>query len=148
MADILLLNGPNLARLGTRQPDIYGRATLADIEDGVRRRVGQSGFGLVAEQHDGEGELIGALERHSGSAGAIVNPGALMVAGWSLRDALTAYPSLWVEVHLSNIWAREKFRHNSVLAPVALGVIAGFGARSYLLASDALVAALTGASIP
>jgi 5-deoxy-5-amino-3-dehydroquinate dehydratase len=142
MPDVLLLNGPNLAALGARQPEIYGLVTLAEITENVRGRLAAGGYGLQAEQHDGEGELIGALARHQGTAGAIVNPGALMIAGWSLRDALAAYPAPWIEVHLSNVWAREPFRHNSVLSPLALGVIAGFGAHSYLLAADALVTVL------
>jgi 5-deoxy-5-amino-3-dehydroquinate dehydratase len=148
MADVLMLNGPNLASLGTRQPEIYGRVTLAEITSGVRERLAAGGYGLQAEQHDGEGELIGALARHQHTAAAIVNPGALMIAGWSLRDALAAYPAPWVEVHLSNVWARESFRHNSVISPLALGVIAGFGADSYLLAADALMMALRRAKVP
>ena len=144
MPDVLLLNGPNLGTLGTRQPEIYGRVSLAEITGSVRTRLAAAGYGLQAEQHDGEGDLIGALARHHGTAGAIINPGALMIAGWSLRDALAAYPAPWVEVHLSNVWAREPFRHNSVLSPLALGVIVGFGAHSYLLAADALLMALSG----
>lgn len=144
MPDVLLLNGPNLGTLGTRQPEIYGRVSLAEITGSVRTRLAAAGYGLQSEQHDGEGDLIGALARHHRTAGAIVNPGALMIAGWSLRDALAAYPAPWVEVHLSNVWAREPFRHNSVLSPLALGVIAGFGAHSYLLAADALLRALSG----
>jgi 5-deoxy-5-amino-3-dehydroquinate dehydratase len=144
MPDVLLLNGPNLAALGTRQPEIYGRVSLAEITDGVRERLTAAGYGLMAEQYDGEGDLIGALARHHRTAGAIVNPGALMIAGWSLRDALADYPAPWIEVHLSNVWAREPFRHTSVLSPLALGVIAGFGAHSYLLAADALITALGG----
>jgi 5-deoxy-5-amino-3-dehydroquinate dehydratase len=138
MPDLLLLNGPNLGTLGVRQPEIYGRTTLTEIEEAVRERLAPAGLGLRAEQHDGEGELIGALWRHRDTAGAIVNPGALMIAGWSLRDALADYPAPWVEVHLSNVWAREPFRHHSVVSPLAAGVIAGFGARGYLLAADAL----------
>jgi 5-deoxy-5-amino-3-dehydroquinate dehydratase len=145
VTDMLLLNGPNLGTLGTRQPEIYGRTSLAEIESAVRSRVAAAGFGLRAEQHDGEGELIRALQRGHDTVGAIVNPGALMIAGWSLRDALADYPAPFVEVHLSNVWARESFRHNSVLSPLALGVIAGFGPRSYLLAADALVSVVTGA---
>ncbi len=142
MADILLLNGPNLGTLGSREPEIYGYTTLAEIEEAVRKRAAEAGYGLVAEQHDGEGELIRALQRYGDTAGAIVNPGALMIAGWSLRDALAAYRPHWVEVHLSNVWAREAFRHNSVISPLALGVVAGFGAFGYVLAADALLAAL------
>jgi 5-deoxy-5-amino-3-dehydroquinate dehydratase len=143
MGDVLLLNGPNLGTLGTRQPEIYGHTTLAEIEDQVRARIATAGFGLRAEQHDCEGDMLKALQRNADTVGAIVNPGALMIAGWSLRDALAAYPSPWVEVHLSNVWARESFRHNSVISPLAVGVVAGFGAHSYLLGADALTNTLT-----
>lgn len=139
MADLLLLNGPNLGSLGQREPGIYGTTTLPEIEEMVRRRVAGAGYGLRAEQHDGEGEMVGALWRHRDTVGAIVNPAALMIAGWSLRDALAAYPAPWVEVHLTNVWTREPFRHQSVVSPLAAGVIAGFGAHSYLLAADALI---------
>lgn len=142
MADVLLLNGPNLGTLGTRQPEIYGHTTLAEIEEQVRARLETAGYGLRAEQHDGEGEMLRALRQHADTVGAIVNPGALMIAGWSLRDALAAYQPPWVEVHLSNVWAREQFRHNSVISPLAVGVIAGFGAYGYLLGADALIATL------
>jgi 5-deoxy-5-amino-3-dehydroquinate dehydratase len=144
MTDLLLLNGPNLGTLGEREPHIYGRTTLAEIEKAVRDRVTAAGFGLRAEQHDGEGEMIGALRRHADTVGAILNPGALMIAGWSLRDALASYVPPWIEVHLSNVWAREAFRHNSVVSPLAAGVIAGLGAHGYLLAADALVQILPG----
>jgi 5-deoxy-5-amino-3-dehydroquinate dehydratase len=146
MADILLLNGPNLGTLGVRQPEIYGRTTLAEIEKRVSERLAFAGYGLRSEQHDGEAELIHALQRHADTIGAIVNPGALMIAGWSLMDALAAYPPPWVEVHLSNVWARESFRHHSVISPLAQGVIAGFGADGYLLAADALLGVLAAAA--
>ncbi len=139
MADLLLLNGPNLGFLGQREPVIYGRTTLPEIEEMVRQRVAEAGYGLRAEQHDGEGEMVRALWRHRDTVGAIVNPAALMIAGWSLRDALAAYPAPWVEVHLTNVWAREPFRHQSVVSPLAAGVIAGFGPHGYLLAADALI---------
>lgn len=144
MSDLLLLNGPNLGQLGTRQPEVYGRTTLAGIEAAVRERVAAAGHGLRAVQHDAEHELMAALRTHADTIGAIVNPGALMIAGWSLRDALASYPAPWIEVHLSNVWAREPFRHNSVLSPLAAGVIAGLGPRGYLLAADALVGLAAG----
>lgn len=139
MPDILLLNGPNLGTLGTREPAIYGRTTLAEVEQAVADRLASAGFGLRAEQHDGEAALIGALRRHRDTVAAVVNPGALMIAGWSLRDALADYPAPWAEVHISNVWARESFRHNSILSPLAVGVIAGFGVHGYELAVDALL---------
>lgn len=142
MSELLLLNGPNLGILGTREVDIYGTATLADIEREVAEEVAAHGWTVRAVQRDCEGELIGAVQEAYDTVGAIVNPGALMIAGWSLRDALAAYPRPFIEVHLSNVWARERFRHESVLAPLARGVIAGLGAPGYRLAARALAAVL------
>jgi 5-deoxy-5-amino-3-dehydroquinate dehydratase len=139
VTDILLLNGPNLGTLGTREPSVYGTTTLAAIEASVRERVAAAGYGLACAQHDAEHELIRELREHGSVAGAILNPGAFMIAGWALRDALASFAPPWIEVHISNVWAREAFRHESVLAPLAAGVIAGFGAHGYLLAADALV---------
>lgn len=138
MPDLLLLNGPNLGRLGVRQPEIYGTDTLADIEKAVAAEVTERGWNVVSVQREGEGELIYAIQEHYDSVGAIVNPGALMIAGWSLRDALAAYPQPWIEVHLSNVWARETFRHESVISSLADGVIVGMGALGYRLAARAL----------
>ncbi|MEV4482755.1 type II 3-dehydroquinate dehydratase [Micromonospora coxensis] len=140
MSDVLLLNGPNLGILGRREPEIYGTDTLADIERAVAEEVAPRGWRVIARQHDCEGALIGAIQSNYDTVGAIVNPGALMIAGWSLRDALANYPRPWLEVHLSNVWARESFRHDSVLAPLASGVIVGLGALGYRLAARALVA--------
>ena len=140
MSVVLLVNGPNLGILGDREPDIYGTDTLADIEKAVIEEVAGCGWGVVSIQHDGEGELCRAIhERRETSVGAIVNPGALMIAGWSLRDALASYSSPWIEVHLSNVWAREQFRHESVIAPLASGVVVGLGAFGYRLAAQALL---------
>lgn len=144
MSELLLLHGPNLGILGRRQTDIYGKDTLADIVDAVRKEVGAAGWTVVAAQHNGEGELISTIEANYHTVGAIINPGALMMAGWSLRDALANYPSPWIEVHLSNIWAREAFRHESVLAPLASGVIAGLGSLGYRLAARALLELVAG----
>ena len=143
---VLLLNGPNLGTLGTRQTEIYGHTTLREVEDGVRRHLANHGWALAAEQHNSEGEMIGALQSQAHTVAAIVNPGALMIAGWGLRDALAAYPSPWVEVHISNVWAREPFRHTSVVSPLARGVIAGFGVHGYLLAAEAVVRLLRDAA--
>lgn len=138
MPELLLLNGPNLGILGRREVHIYGTATLADIEADVLAEVEPLGWTVRAVQHDGEGELIRAVQDAYSTVGAILNPGALMIAGWSLRDAMADYPRPWIEVHLSNVWARERFRHESVLAPLASGVIAGLGAPGYRLAARAL----------
>ncbi|MEU4778012.1 type II 3-dehydroquinate dehydratase [Micromonospora sp. NPDC023633] len=140
MSDVLLLNGPNLGILGRREPEIYGTDTLEDIERAVGEEVAARGWRVVAEQHDCEGALIRAIQDNYETVGAIVNPGALMIAGWSLRDALANYPRPFVEVHLSNVWARESFRHDSVIAPLASGVIVGLGSLGYRLAARALVA--------
>jgi 5-deoxy-5-amino-3-dehydroquinate dehydratase len=139
MAQLLLLNGPNLGILGRREPEVYGTATLQDIEKAVAEEVAERGWTVVARQYDGEGEMVGAVQEHYEAVGAIVNPGALMIAGWSLRDALANYPRPWIEVHLSNVWAREQFRHESVLGPLASGVIFGLGADGYRLAARALM---------
>ncbi|WP_155375130.1 type II 3-dehydroquinate dehydratase [Catellatospora vulcania] len=139
MSRILLLNGPNLGILGKREPEIYGTATLSDIEAAVAAEVAGRGWKLAAYQHESEGELIHTIQDNYDTVGAIVNPGALMIAGWSLRDALASYPAPFIEVHLSNVWARESFRHESVLAPLATGLIAGLGAFGYQLAARALL---------
>ncbi len=139
MTNLLLINGPNLGILGRRQVDIYGSDTLADIERAVRKEVAEAGWDVLSVQHNGEGELVSAIEANYETVGAIINPGALMIAGWSLRDALANYPRPWIEVHLSNVWARERFRHESVIAPLASGVVAGLGPLGYRLAARALL---------
>lgn len=139
MSRLLLLNGPNLGILGRREPEIYGTDTLADIECAVSAEVQDKGWKITSVQDDCEGALVRAVNDNPDTLGAIVNPGALMMAGWSLRDALAAYPRPWIEVHISNIWAREQFRHQSVLAPLASGVIVGLGAYGYRLAAQALL---------
>jgi 5-deoxy-5-amino-3-dehydroquinate dehydratase len=137
---ILLLNGPNLGILGEREPEIYGHDTLAAVAEAVADEVAGVGWKVISIQEECEGELVRAVHAHrSSTVGAIVNPGALMIAGWSLRDALAAYPPPWIEVHLSNVWAREQFRHESVMAPLASGVVAGLGSFGYRLAARALL---------
>lgn len=143
MTALLLLNGPNLGILGRREPEIYGTETLADIAKAVEEETAERGWKITSIQNDSEGELIRAIQNNYDTVGAIVNPGALMIAGWSLRDALANYPRPWIEVHLSNVWAREAFRHDSVLAPLASGVIAGLGALGYRLAARALLGMVT-----
>lgn len=139
MNRLLLVNGPNLGILGRREPEIYGTDTLADIEKAVAAEVADRGWDVISVQDDCEGALVRAINDNPETLGAIVNPGALMMAGWSLRDALASYPRPWIEVHISNIWAREQFRHQSVLAPVASGVIVGLGTHGYRLAARALI---------
>lgn len=136
---MLLINGPNLGRLGTRKPDIYGTTSLAEVEADVTAFTAGFGWRLTAFQSNHEGAIIDFLEDHRAAAGAIVNPGALMMGGWSLRDALEDFPAPWIEVHLSNIWSREGFRHQSILCGLAAGVVAGLGAAGYRLAARALI---------
>ncbi len=139
---VLLVNGPNLGRLGTREVAVYGTTTLGEIEASVGAVLAAAGFSLVAVQSNHEGVLIDALEEHAGARGAIVNPGALMMGGWSLRDALSAFPAPWIEVHITNVWAREEFRHSSLTGGLASGVVMGLGARGYAHAAHALVGLL------
>ncbi|WP_261554547.1 type II 3-dehydroquinate dehydratase [Frankia tisae] len=146
MSTLLLVNGPNLGILGRRQPEVYGTATLADIESTVTARIADRGWKLVSVQRESEGELIHAIQDNYDSVGAIVNPGALMMYGWSLRDALANYPNPWIEVHLSNVWARESFRHESILSALARGVVVGLGPLGYELAAQALLDLVPAAS--
>lgn len=134
---LLFLNGPNLNLLGTREPDIYGHESLNDIVDVVRERATQSGMVILDFQSNHEGGLIDFIHEHASSAdGMIINPGALTHYSIALRDAITATGIATVEVHLSNIHHREAFRHHSVIAPVAIGQIAGFGSYGYVMAVD------------
>lgn len=140
MPTLLLINGPNLSRLGQRSPDIYGTTTLADVEARVRAIAGGHGWSVEACQSNHEGALVDFLERWRESANALViNPGALMMNGWVLRDALEDFPAPWIEVHISNVWARETFRHSSVLSAIAGGVIAGLGVNCYTMAARELI---------
>jgi 3-dehydroquinate dehydratase-2 len=143
---ILLLNGPNLNTLGTREPEIYGRATLADIEEAVATRAAAFGADVRSFQANSEGDLIDWLQREAPDAdGVIVNAGAYTHTSVALRDAVAACGVPAIEVHLSNVWRREEFRHESLLSPVVAGVIAGLGDRSYVLAVDALARIIKGA---
>jgi 3-dehydroquinate dehydratase-2 len=137
---ILLLNGPNLNLLGTRQPEVYGRTTLDDIVDTATRHADRYGVGLRAEQSNHEGALVDILHvARNWADGVVFNAGAYTHTSIALRDAISSVGLPVVEVHLSNIHAREEFRHRSMLAPVCIGQIAGFGWRSYLLGIDALL---------
>lgn len=141
---ILLLHGPNLSQLGSRDPTIYGDATLADVVAAARGEADAAGAELVDEQHEGEGDLLRRLHdaRTDGTDAVIVNGGALTHYSYALRDALDMLDVPVVELHLSNIHAREEFRHTSVTGAVADGIITGFGIDGYPLAVRAALALL------
>lgn len=137
--NIAVINGPNLNLLGVREPAIYGHETLADIERHLVSVADAAGDRVTFVQHNGEGALIDAIHALRGEAdGAIVNAGAYTHSSLALRDALVAVSVPFVEVHLSNIYAREPERRHSMLAPAAVGVICGFGSFGYELAYQAL----------
>jgi 3-dehydroquinate dehydratase-2 len=138
--NLLLLHGPNLNMLGRREPAIYGSTTLDEINAALQEQAGAAGATLTVLQSNHEGVLVDTLQEHWGRIdGIIINPGALTHYGLSLRDALAAMDVPIVEVHLSNVYAREAFRHTSVVAPIATGQIAGLGWRGYALALQWLV---------
>ncbi len=137
---ILFLNGPNLNLLGQREPETYGRTTLAEIEAKVRERAAVQGVEVEFRQSNSEGELVSWIQQAKGRCDVIVlNAAAYTHTSVALRDAVAAVGLPTIEIHLSNIHAREEFRHKSLIAPVCVGQISGFGANSYLLALDAAV---------
>jgi 3-dehydroquinate dehydratase-2 len=142
---IAVLNGPNLNLLGQREPEVYGRTTLPEIEDLVRDAARAHGTDLEWFQTNHEGLLVDAVQGLRGRAdGALINAAALTHSSLALRDAVLAVRIPFVELHLSNIFAREPERRHSVIADLAIGLVAGFGAQSYLLALQALVGRLRG----
>ena len=136
---VLVLNGPNLRRLGTREPGIYGATTFAQLTETLHAAAADLGLTVDVRQTDDEAELVGWLhEAADTGADVVLNPAAFTHYSYSLRDACAQVPGRLIEVHLSNPAAREEFRHTSVVAGVATGTIAGFGVQSYLLALQAL----------
>lgn len=137
---ILVLHGPNLNMLGQREPEMYGAITLAQIDAALSERAQAAGANLLSMQSNHEGALIDFLQAEGFTAqGIIINPGALTHYGLALRDALASLKCPIIEVHISNVYKRESFRHVSVVAPVATGQIAGLGWRGYVLALEWLL---------
>lgn len=138
--NILVLNGPNLNMLGTREPAIYGSMTLADIEAACAEHGAALSLAVTCRQSNLEGELVTWIQEARGTqAGIILNAGAYTHTSIAIPDALVAAEVPFIELHLSNVFAREEFRHHSWLSPLAKGVICGFGAKGYSLALDAMI---------
>jgi 3-dehydroquinate dehydratase-2 len=141
MRRVLVLNGPNLGRLGSREPDVYGSTSFADMAQQCVAHGAVHGLEVDVRQTDSEAELIGWLhEAADGHVPVVLNPAAFTHYSYALRDAAAMRTAALIEVHISNPHAREEFRHTSVISSVATGVIAGFGVQSYLLALDAIAA--------
>jgi 3-dehydroquinate dehydratase-2 len=144
MRRVLIIHGPNLNLLGQREPDVYGRLTLAEIDERLQVMASEEGFELRATQSNHEGTIIDAVQQAGEWAdGLVINAGAYTHYSYAIRDAIASIGLPTVEVHLSNIHAREPFRHASVIAPVCLGQISGFGWHSYRLGLLALLGHLT-----
>ncbi len=136
MAKILVLNGPNLNLLGTREPEVYGSATLADVEAGLARVAGELGHSVACFQTNAEHAMVDRVQqaRGEGMNFILINPGALTHTSIALRDALLGVGIPFIEVHISNVFAREPFRHHSFLTDIAVGIISGLGVQGYELA--------------
>ncbi len=143
MKKVLVLHGPNLNLLGTRQPEIYGRETLEDINNGLFEQAALAGWEITCRQSNHEGELIDWIQaaRLDGTAAIIINPAAYTHTSVAILDALNAFEGRVIEVHLSNVHRRESFRHHSYVSLRADGVIAGLGSQGYRAALEALIAA-------
>lgn len=140
MRSILVLNGPNLNLLGTRQPEIYGTTTLADVEDMCAAHAEKIGVAVTCAQSNHEGVLVDHIHAARGVHDAIIlNAGAYTHTSIALMDAISSTEAKVIELHLSNIHARETFRHTSYISPVSVGLICGFGANGYILAMDAVL---------
>jgi 3-dehydroquinate dehydratase-2 len=142
---VFVLNGPNLNMLGQREPAVYGRTTLAEVEKSCRERAESLGLGVDFRQTNHEGELVGWIQEARAAAdGIVINAGAYTHTSVAILDALMTAEKPVIEVHLSNVFRRESFRHHSYVSPAAVGVIVGLGPQGYALALDALAARLRG----
>ena len=140
MKRILVIHGPNLNLLGQREPDIYGRVTLKQINEGLKKLARKSKVTLTILQSNKEGEIVDAIGRAKNKyQGLLINPAAYTHTSVAIRDAIAGAGILTIEVHLSNIYSREEFRHKSLISPVAKGTIMGFGLKSYFLGLQALM---------
>ena len=140
---VAIINGPNLNLLGVREPDVYGRESLVDIERALRNVAAEAKVEIEFVQHNGEGQLIDAIHKMGGTVdGAVINAGAYSHSSLALRDALMGVAVPYVEVHVTNVYAREPERHHSMLAPAAIGQVYGFGAYGYELALRGLLRSL------
>lgn len=139
--EVWVLHGPNLNMLGRREPEVYGHMTLAEVDDMLRQRGQAMGVQVECRQSNHEGVLIDWLQEayNNNVAGLVINPGGLTHTSVALRDALATLKCPKIEVHLSNVWAREEFRHHSYVSPVVTGVIGGLGVESYVLGLQAVV---------
>lgn len=141
MTNILVIHGPNLNLLGTREPEVYGADTLADINQSLSKLADQKGVKLEAYQSNTEGDIVNCIQQASGKETdfIIINPAAYTHTSVAIRDAFLATRIPFIEVHLSNVYARDEFRMHSYLSDLAVGVISGFGKNSYLLAFEAAI---------
>jgi len=141
MTNILVIHGPNLNLLGTREPEIYGAASLADIDQDLQQRAAQANVGLETFQSNSEGAIVDRIQQAAGDGVdmIIINPAAYTHSSVAIRDAFLATRIAFIEVHLSNVYAREEFRKRSYLSDIAIGVIGGFAIDSYRLALDAAI---------
>lgn len=142
--DVLVINGPNLNTLGTREPEVYGTTTLADIEASLKAQASEAGVSVEAFQSNHEGDIVDRLHaaRDEGVRFVIINPGAFTHTSVAIRDAFAAVMIPFVEVHISNVHAREEFRKHSYLSDLAIGVLTGFGAYGYTMAMDFVIGRL------
>ncbi len=144
MAQILLVNGPNLNTLGEREPEIYGRTTLPQVEARVRQRVQGAGHQLACFQSNSEGALVDWLQAHRGADFLLLNAASLTHTSVALRDAVALAHIPFIEIHISNVHKREPFRHHSYLSDLAVGLVVGLGVTGYSLAADYAIAYLAG----